>query len=341
MINIANKKFEIDFRRLLPIVAIIGLALSFALPAAATPNTVSLNIDDSRPGQTTSYTLTLSGIANTATGCVTVDLESPDDDASGALYDASSTAFTTASSWADDSTTSQLKITNASPTAPDLTTAATLVWTGVDNGTTADTAYDATYTAYSDTSCSTPIANETITIQYIFTTGQDVSATIDPSFTFTVAGLADAVSVNGTPTTIDASASPNEIPFGTVTTGANSVVGQSLTINTNAQNGYNIYVQYTDNLENAGDTYQINDFAGPGAFSSAGTENFGFTTEDTDVLSAGQWDGLTTAQQVIANETSVLSTADVTEVAYQLGVESGTPAGEYDTIVIYTAVPTY
>jgi hypothetical protein len=339
MINFIRNK--LDFRKVLPVVAVIGLALSFALPASATPNTASLVLSDSRPGETATYTLTLSNIANTSTGCITVDLEAANDDASGAAYSASSTAFTTASGWADDSTTNQLKITNATPDTPDSTTAATLIWTGVVNGDTADTAYDAAYTAYSDTACTTPIAGESLTIQYIFTAGQDVSATIDPSFTFTVAGLADTVDVNGTSTTVDASSSPNEIPFGTVTTGANSVVGQSLTINTNAQNGYNIFVHYTDNLENTGDTYQINDFSGPGAFSAAGTENFGFTSEDTDVLGAGQWDGLSTSQQVIADETTVLGAEDVTEVAYQLGVAAGTPAGEYDTIIVYTAAPTY
>ena len=74
----------------------------------------------------------------------------------------------------------------------------------------------------------------------------DVTAIVNTSFVFTVAGLATTTDVNGTITTGGTSAT--EIPFGTLTAGAAKALGQELTVTTNARNGFVVTVEQDQNL---------------------------------------------------------------------------------------------
>lgn len=145
------------------------------------------------------------------------------------------------------------------------------------------------------------------------------------------------------------------IPFGTVTTSANGVAAHDLTLTTNAGSGYTVYTRYTQAPTNGVDS--INDLATytnltPGNFSAAGTEAFGYTTNDTTLSTAGyganrfttpasQFAAFTTSNAEVAYSTAAV-TSEVTRVGYQVGIAGITPAGTYaNSTVIFTATPAY
>ncbi|HUO50798.1 MAG TPA: hypothetical protein VMU25_04520 [Candidatus Paceibacterota bacterium] len=68
-----------------------------------------------------------------------------------------------------------------------------------------------------------------------------VTASVSTSFTFTVAGLATSTVVNGIPTT--GSSTPTALPFNTLVPNASSSLAQTLSVATNAQNGFQVTVQ--------------------------------------------------------------------------------------------------
>lgn len=311
----------------------------------AIPTESSLLLDDSRPSQTTDYTFNTSTLAGTSLQCIELDLGANSDgtgaitglDTSGSSL--SSSTLIDTGNWAVDNTASAghtLRATYATGETP--SASGNIVWGGVDNGTVEDTGYFGVFSTYSDAACSTLV--ESTTVQFIYTDGQQVSLTVDPSFTFTVAGVADSQSVNGATTTVTTTATT--VPFGQVTIGSNGIAAQDLEIGTNAQNGYNIYARYTDPLTNASSD-EITNHTGtngtPTSFSAAGTEAFGYTTDD--LFGTNLWAGFTTTNAPVATSATSITGTETTRVGFQAGVDTDTPAGTYTTTVIYTAVPAY
>lgn len=74
-----------------------------------------------------------------------------------------------------------------------------------------------------------------------------VTASVDTIFTFTISGLATSSVVNTTATTT-ASSTATELSFGTLTPGVPKVLGQELTVATNARNGFTVTVVEDQNL---------------------------------------------------------------------------------------------
>lgn len=342
------QKLKQAFSRIMPVLSAAVVVLASVTLASAAPTSASLTLGDSRPGQTTTYTFAASTVASTSLKCIEFDIGTSSD-GTGAVtgLDTSSSTLSsstliTAGSWTVSNAASadhKLRITNTTGEAP--SASGNVVWGSVVNGSTADTSYFGVFRTYSDDTCSTQV--ETSTVKFIYTSGQEVSLTVDPSLSFTVAGVAGSTSVNGTTTTVASTATT--VPFGTVTTSANGIAAQDLTVATNANNGYTVYARYTGQLTNAtSDT--ITDHGGthttPTTFSAAGTEAFGYTTEDTDLsqFQSNLWAGMQTSNNSVSTRTS--STASETvRVGYQAGIDGATEAGTYTTTVIYTAVPTY
>jgi hypothetical protein len=339
------------------LLAVTTIVANVGTVYAATLTNASLALSDARISQSSTYTATVSGLSTGQTiGCIEVDLGTAADGTGSVsgLSTASSTlssqSFTSTGTWTVSNAQSaghQLRATNATPVAPQ-SGSQTIVFGAVTNGNTANTSYFAVIRTFTSNTCATP--SDTVTVQFVYTDGQQVSATVDPTLTFALAGVASTGTVNGATTNVTATTST--IPFGTITTGANKIAAQDLTVTTNAGNGYTIYTRYTGALTFGG--FTISDLAGatnaaPVAFSAAGTEGFGYTTNDATLAgtadrftSSGgnKWAAFTTSNAEVAfNATG--ATSQTTRVGIQSGISATTEPGTYNTTVIYTATPIY
>src|SRR6185437_11560072 len=114
----------------------------------------------------------------------------------------------------------------------------------------------------------------------LFTTGVTTTVSVDPSLTFSVAN--DGAAVNGSGDTGFVTTTASTIPFGTVNAGTTGVGSQTLTVSTNAKNGYNLYINKSQTLTDAAsDTYrdQGNTLGSPASFDgSTSQSSFAVTT---------------------------------------------------------------
>lgn len=348
---------------------IIHIKLIFALMAgfyafsfgvgiahAATLTSASLSLSDSRPSQTAQYTMKVSGLTTgTSIGCIELDMGTAADGSGTvtSLSTSSSTfvsqSITASGTWAADNTQSasqKLRMTNATPVAPQ-SGSQTAVWGAITNGNTADTSYFGVFKTYTDNTCATPV--DSVTVQFVYTAGQAVSLTVDPTLTFSVAGTSSGASCNGA--TSNVTTTNGTIPLGTPTVSANKIGVQNLTVTTNAGSGYSVYTRYTAKPTSGSNT--IADHSGsntsPTAFPSAGTEAFGYTTNDSSLgtgtanrftSTPNVWAAFTTTNAEVAYNGAAVSN-QTTCVGQQVGISGTTPAGSYTTTVIYTATPVY
>jgi hypothetical protein len=254
----------------------------------------------------------------------------------------SSSTLITAGNWTiDNDTNGLLTITNATGETPAAN--GNIVWGAVDNGSTEATTYYGLFNTYSDDTCSTGV--DSVVVAYTYNNGELVTLTIDPTLTFSVNSVGIGVDVNGATTTVASGAS--SIDFGSnVTHTTNGVSGHRLDVVTNATSGYNVYIRHTDDLTNAASdtiTAHTGTNAAPTAFPAAGTEAWGYTTEDADLtqFDANEWAGFTTSNELVMTNPNATSGTDQVEVGHQVGVSNITEAGTYQTTLIYTIVATY
>lgn len=168
-----------------------------------------------------------------------------------------------------------------------------------------------------------------------------------------MSGLGTGVSINGAPNTTIVSTG-TAIDFGNaVTSVANGVSAHQLDVTTNASGGYVVYIRHTGDLTNAA-TDTITSHTGtngtPTAFPAAGTEAWGYTTDDSSLTggtanrftTAGNvWAGFTTTNQPVMDNPSASAGTDTNNVAHQVGYSTSTEAGDYQTTIVYTIVATY
>ncbi len=325
--------------------------------SAASLSTGSVSLTDSRISATSvNYTITFSNVTLTPIKCIKVafsDAATAGSKPSGMTISSlalsgTSNYIPTPASWtpSNDNSGGISSITFSSGETPASGTARTVVLTTITNGSVAGTVYFLQFSTYNNIDCATsPVDNATIA--YIYTNGQTVSASVDPTLTFSVAGVATAQSVNSSTTNITSTSTT--IPFGTITASTNKIAAQDLSIATNAGSGYTVTIRYTGTFSN-GSGGTIVDWTGtnasPTTFSAAGTSAFGYTTEDA-VLGTGtaarftsnKWAGFTTSPlEVVYNAAAASETV---RVGFQAGIATTTPAGAYTTTVIYTATPIY
>ncbi len=326
-------------------------------PVEAAPLTsASISLGDSRPDQAAvSYDFSASGVTLSSVRCIrlifatTVDGTTVPDDmnTTGAALSASSDYIPTPASWTVDAAVNgTIEITYASGETPGSASARNVILTGIENGSVDNATYFVRFDTFNNVDCTTsPV--DSASASFMFTDGQEVSLTVDPTLSFIVASVASGQTVNGATTT--ATTSTTTIPFGTVTASANAIAAQDLTVSTNAVSGYTVHLRYTGALTNGGAT--IDDHTGgnadPTDFSSAGTEAFGYTTNDftlgtgtTGRFNANKWAAPTTSNAEVAYSAAAVSN-ETTRVGFQVGIDGSTPAGEYTSTVIYTAMPIY
>lgn len=347
---------------------LLAFALLFSqvmMVSAATLSTASVTLSDPRPSTASvSYDFQASNVTTSAIRCIRVEFDTASDGSGGkptglditsAALSGSSDYIPTPGSWSvsNNNTTGVSSITFASGETPASASARNVILTTITNGSTAGNDYFLIFNTYNNTDCaSSPVDN--VTIGFIYTDGQSVSVTVDGALAFTVAGVTGngSLAVNNQTISNGLATTSTTIPFGTVTTGANRVAAQDLTVSTNAGSGYTVYTRYSAQLTSGGNT--IDNHTGsngtPTAFPTAGTdEAFAYTTEDSSL--SGTADRFTSsggnkwAAFSLSNAELVFSNAAVsnqtTRVGFQVGIEGTTEPGTYTNTVIYTAVPLY
>lgn len=340
---------------ILPIFILGGLVLwgqlSSARAAALTSGSVSLS--NSRPDQTAvEYDSTWSNVTTSTIECIKVQFNDAADGSGsvptgmsttgGSLDTANTNYVTTPGDWTTDFTTEgTVTITHDTGETPENSSDRTIALDGITNGSTADTGYYYILTTYTDSGCTAGNEVDEGTVTFIYTEGQSVSMTVDPSISFSLASVAASETVNGA-TTTEASTTTS-IPLGTVTDTSNGITAHDLSVTTNAENGYTVYARYTGQLTYSSAT--IDDHTGTHASPttmSTGSEAFGYTTEDTDYsqFQDNKWAGFDTSDYGVATNTGAIS-SETTRIGYQAAISGTTEAGTYTTTVILTCTPTY
>lgn len=234
-----------------------------------------------------------------------------------------------------------------------------LTFTGVTNSSTTDTPFYARINTYSDTG--TTVIDSGQAVAATLDTGSlAVSATVDPSLTFSVAGVSSGGTVNSETTNVTTTATT--IPFGTMSVGTAKIGATDVTISTNAGSGYTVTASHSGSLTTSAPltsgSNDIDAFSGTnaspttwsapaGSTANTNTGYFGYTTESTSLctgtagrFSSDKWAGTTTTgEEVICADSGVDS--ETTRLGWQAEVNAVQPAGSYTGTVVLIATPTY
>lgn len=369
LIIMINSSSKISAKKIHPLIGVMAMLLLLILllvqvTRVSALSTASVTLSDPRPNAATvSYDFQTSGVTTSPIKCIRVEFDTAADGSGGkpsglditnAALSGSSDYIPTPASWtvSNNNTTGVSSITFGTGETPASASGRNVILTTITNGNTASNDYFLIFNTYNNTDCSSsPVDN--ITIGFIYTDGQSVTVNVEGSLAFSVAGVTGngSATVNSATITNGLATTSTTIPFGTVTSSANKVAAQDLTVSTNSTNGYTVYTRYTAQPTSGSNT--IDDHSGsnasPSAFSAAGTEAFGYTTEDSTLTgtaarftSSGgdKWAAFTTSNaELIYNATAVSN--QTTRVGFQTGVSAVTQPGSYTTTVIYTAVPVY
>ena len=190
-----------------------------------------------------------------------------------------------------------------------------------------------------------------------------MTASVDTSLTFTIAGVAAGQAINGDAVTTSAGATATALSFGTLTPGTAKVLGQTLSVTTNARNGFVVTVQQDQNLLSAtgADIDLFKDASAvavpTGWTAPLGTldvENtyghYGVTSEDADLnadefataLYAGD---ITTARQVFSHTGPADGTTTnkgQTRVGIKIEINALQEAAtDYTNSLVHIATPTF
>ncbi len=198
------------------------------------------------------------------------------------------------------------------------------------------------------------------TIESVF-----ITASIDPTLTFTIAAAINNGNTTGCTnselTNSGTGATGTNINLGTISSATIRISAQTLTISTNAQNGYSLTATSSGHLINPANGNWVADSTTP-AFMTAGTQWFGIHPCGVDVVTATWGSGATgggaNAKYGWPTQTTSVSLATkasgpvgspnpgptgagIVSVEYAATVDVTVPAGTYQTYVTYVATPTF
>jgi hypothetical protein len=192
-----------------------------------------------------------------------------------------------------------------------------------------------------------------------------VTAVVETTFDFVVAGLATSSAINGTSTS--GASTATEIPFGILDANGIYTLAQELTVTTNARNGFVVTVQQDGNLQSStgadidgftNGTYVNTPTAWAAPTNSLLLENtwghWGLTSDDSTLnanefnagLGGDRWVAASTTPRAIFTHTGPAdgTTQDygLARVGYQVQVTPLQEAGDdYTTTLMYIATPTF
>ncbi len=227
---------------------------------------------------------------------------------------------------------------------------------GITNPTSADTTTFVRITT-KDGGASA-IDSSTVAFATLTSTSITMTASVDPTFSFSVAAVSSGGTVNTATTNITTTATT--IPFGTLTSGSTKIGAIDTTVITNASGGFTITINALADPPLSDGSKNIDYFTGTnasptswsspaGSSANVNTGFLGYTTEDATLgtgtaarftTSAPKWAGLdTTASEVVYNAAG--TTSLTTRIGWQAEVNALQPSGSYSGTVILVATPTY
>jgi hypothetical protein len=331
-----------------------------SIVAAGTLTSTKVALSDPRPSTASvNYTFTGSSVTTSTIKCIKlvfattaagVTVPTGFNSSTSAALNTGSTNYvpTPASLVLDKTTNGTLLFTDATGQTPASASTRTFSVNGLTNSSTADTAYYLRINTYNNTDCATSPLDNAI-VEFINTNSSILSLSVDPTLSFSIGAVSSAQSCDGTTTTGTSTATT--IPFGAVTAGANGVVCQDLTASTNGTSGYSIFIRYTGAPQSGSNFIAAHSGTNtaPTAFSAAGTEAYGYSTNDA-TLGTGTpnrftspspaWAAATTTNAEIGYESTPVTSTSY-RIGHQVGISVTSPAGIYQTTIIYTCTPVY
>lgn len=217
------------------------------------------------------------------------------------------------------------------------------------------------FAADTDPNSATPIDATSARVAHIESVR--VTATVDPTISFSIAGIASGATRCGVST--DVTTTATSVPFGGMSLNSFKTLAQDLTVSTNASGGYVVTGQENDQLGLGGATTPfIPDTTCDGGTCSESTaaewntatnNGFGYSLENVDAVSiAFEYDtsgdtfrskqfaditGSETAQTLFSSTT--VANAENAYVCYRLSVGATQAAGDYENQITYTATGTF
>lgn len=209
---------------------------------------------------------------------------------------------------------------------------------------------------------------DSMTARVAFIEGVRVTATVDPTISLTITGVAASQTRCGVSTDVSTAAGTNAplaVPFGTMSLNTFKNAAHQLTVSTNAASGYAVTAAENDQLgKDGGTTPFIPDTTCDSGTCSQTTSadwatstntGFGYSIQNVDAastaflynesartFSAKQFADLTGSEtpQTIFSSSTVANAEDV-YVCYRLSVGATQAAGDYENQITYTATGTF
>lgn len=358
------------FKKLISSLLVILLFLGW-LPAYFSPNVESatlsggsLTLGDSRPSTSTTYTIDFDNVTTSAIKCIKVVLSdaatggsAPSGiNTSGVTYSAANSDYIPdAQTWtAEEITTGSFKITNSTGETPASSTDRTIQVSGITNGSSANTTYYAQFSTYNNTDCTSSSVDSGV-VAFIYTTGQAVSATVDPTLTFTLSAVNSGTPIKSGGPNATVTTTTSTIPFGTLVANTEKFAAHTLTVSTNAQSGYGITIRTaSDPPLSDGGSNNIDKFTGTygtptawsdpnGTSANVDTGWFGYTTDDATFtqFSGNVYAGPSGTTGDLIVDRSSAANNEQNNVGYVIGINGIQPSAIYNGTVIFVATPTY
>jgi hypothetical protein len=257
-------------------------------------------------------------------------------------------------------TTNSLIVYTATTPAP-ITTAATMVFENINNPTGV-TPSGNSYFVKITLKDSAGNKIDSVVVAYAIvptdaTSNVVVTASVDPTLTFTVAGVNAGTSVGVGSEIMDITSTATSIPFSTLPIGTPRKIAQKLTVGTNADDGYTVTIQENEDLKKTGSSTVIPDIsstnASPAAWSIGSAKGgFGYHTTDTSLgtgtanrfgpASTNLYAALTsTPLEVMYAPGPVSSSSEIHYIIYQVEITELQEAGDYTNVVTYICTPVF
>jgi len=207
-----------------------------------------------------------------------------------------------------------------------------------------------------------PVDSSTVRVAHIESVR--VTATVEPTISFSIAGVSTATSTCGATPDINTATSVNaplSVPFGSLTLNTFRDASHELTVSTNAHSGYVVTAAENDQLSIGGlGVTTIPDTtcdSGPCTTSSnqnwatATNNGFGYSIDNIGAASVPfEYNDSGTFQArpfpILGSEQTIFSSTTVADaeniyICYRISVGATQPAGDYENQITYTATGTF
>jgi hypothetical protein len=354
-------KTKIQVKKSVSILVVIALIFGSSLAnflisrvyAVGLITSSSIQMSDSRPGQSgTTYTAVFTPTASEI-GCINIVFATNADMTGGAPSGMVNSSAAKTSIAGTGITNGNWSLTNSTPgtlsyktATPETPSSAVTAITNTITNSTLTTIYAQIYT-YTTNSCATPVDTSNV-IALATVGGVTASVTVAPTISFAITDYGTAVNGSGDTAPNMVAATSSAIAFGTVAAGATKWGSQTLTISTNGAHGYTLYIRDSQSMTDA-NSDTIHDQTGTpssgAAYDNVATNsNFGYTTDASAPYNFGgtsnYWAGLTQTNVAINAKTAAVN-ADATNIEYKIRISNVQPPGTYSTVIAYTATPSY